>query len=335
MRVYEFRGRDLNSALLRAHSELGEKAIVISRKNFQGGVALAVAQDVPRNAQVMTRLRTEAADLLKRATRNKTRKTLAPSTVDVERSLRTSGCSEQLIATLISKVNLQLETGEHPLDIAAREIATTFPAARAKRIPGKVQVMAFIGHTGVGKTTSIAKLGARLVRAGRRVALATLDSHRVGAVEQLRAFGGILGAPVTVVRDMNWLTEAAATASEVDVILLDTSGNIGQDTQALASLRSRMEEQSLPLQMNGYLVLSAANSVEALRLASQASLTLGPVGSVITKLDETKTPGSVLEHTLDEGLPIAFMSDGVEIASHFHRPTGDILADLLLRGRIL
>ncbi len=334
MRVYEFRGRDLNSALLRAQSELGEKAIVISRKNFHGGVALAVAQGAPQNEGAMKRMRNAAEDLLQRGARNKTKATLAPSTVDVERSLRTSGCSEEMIDSLIARVSAQLEGGEHPLDIAAREISTIFPAARAKRIPGKVQIMAFVGHTGVGKTTSIAKLGTRLVRAGRRVALATLDSHRVGAVEQLRAFGGILGAPVSVVRDLSWLSELAASSGDVDLVLLDTSGKLDRDAEQLVKLRTRMEETSLPIQMNSYLVLSAANSVEALRLASHASLELEPAGSVITKLDETKTPGAVLEHTLREGLPIAFMSDGVEIASHFHRPDGDILADLLLRGRV-
>ena len=245
--------------------------------------------------------------------------------------MRATGSSEALIERVCQAVGERLESGSHPLDLAADVIADTFPVAKAARASGTTTVIAFLGQSGVGKTTTIAKLAARMVRAGRRIALATVDAYRVGAVEQLRAYATLFQVPTYTLRQASQLTDELADAPLYDVVLLDTSGALERDCGQLTALAGSLGAAQ---RMQPYIVTSAVSSRAAMAEVTRVCRPLDPAGCVITKLDETTTPAPVLEHALAECLPIAFLCDGPDLAQHFHRPDGEHFADLLLRGRL-
>ena len=199
------------------------------------------------------------------------------------------------------------------------------------RLEGKTRVLAFVGATGVGKTTSIVKLAKRLRDSGRRVELATLDSHRVGAVEQLRAWASSLGLPLTVLKRGVRMNPAALASGSVDIVLLDTTGHPKHDAELLGQLAKVFE--AAPVQLDVQLVLAAPASRAALEAAYAPFAALKPACS-ITKLDETSDKALALEFALEKQLPVAFVNDGTDVDLNFHRAGGDAIADLWLRGRI-
>ncbi|TDJ68185.1 MAG: hypothetical protein E2O39_13595 [Planctomycetota bacterium] len=335
MQIHEVEGNNMRDALERARSVHGDGAIVLTHRSARdGGVTLAVADGTPGGARELEHLRSEARGLLGKRRAPSRRRPRAPGTEDVERVMRATGASQVLIDRVAEAVAGRLPEGTHPLDLAAEEIGLVFPVAKARRTPGTTSVFAFVGHTGVGKTTSIAKLGARFVRAGKRVALATIDAGSVGAVERLRAYGEILRAPVFALRDAAQLALELDFLAGIDVVLLDTTGDLARDTREIGELREVLSRTQANVTVETYLVLSAVGSLAALDGVTSATRDLQPAGCVITKLDETPVPTPALEHAMHVRLPIAFLSDGPDIARNFHRATADTFADLILRGKI-
>ena len=255
------------------------------------------------------------------------------ATRQVGRCLATSGASAEFTNRICRAVESRLDEGIHPIDLAAEEIGRVFPAPPTLPSRGITRVLTFSGMTGVGKTTSLVRLGARLVRAGRKIALATLDAHRVGAVEQLRAYAALLDVPLFKLREGTDLLDYLARSPGLDLVLLDTTGDPGRDNAQITSLAEVCGAPGGPrAELQSFLVLPATlgHGSVAETVASFQSLEL--TGCLLTKLDETRRPAPVLEHVVDHGPPAAFLSDGAEIGSHLHRPGPELYADLLLRG---
>lgn len=242
------------------------------------------------------------------------------------------GASPAFVQSVCAAIEARRTGGAHILDVAADVIGARFPPAQLARLPGVARILAFTGSTGAGKTTSLVKIALRMSNSGRRVELATLDSHRLGAVEQLRAWSRELEVPLTVMREGVKLNPRGPTGPRVDVVLLDTTGHPASDCAQIAALRQKLE--GAPVVIDTYLVLSASSSRAAMEASTSALAPLCPAGVVITKLDETREPAGVLEHALSIGCPLAFLSDGPDVGRHFHRAGPDPCADLMLRGRL-
>lgn len=323
MQIHRVRGTSLKEALLRARRMLGEDAIVVSQEILPGGeIALAVAQREEAAAEVES--------TIFRA--QKARAKEQPALRELEQRLERNGVSSGLVARIVESLRARGATEGHVLDAAADEIGRLFPPARMPRLEGRTRVLAFAGATGVGKTTSIVKLGKRLAESGRKVELATLDSARVGAVEQLRAWAGSLGLPLTVLKRGVRMNPAALASGAIDMVLLDTTGHPRHDAELLAQLRKAFEPA--PVQLDVHLVLAAPASRAALEASWKPFEELAPVACSVTKLDETQDKAQALEFALEKGLPVAFVNDGPDVDLHFHRAGGDAIADLWLRGRI-
>jgi flagellar biosynthesis protein FlhF len=168
------------------------------------------------------------------------------------------------------------------------------------------------------------------VRAGRRIELVTFDAERPGAVEHLRAWAELLGTPFRVAKSGGEIdAQSVATA---DLLLVDTSGRPERDIARLT--RTREACQAAGAELETYVVLSAGASGSTLRAITSTLSRLEPSAVVITKLDETKEPVAVLEHVLDVGLPVAFLSDGPDVQTDLHRAAPAHFGDLCLLGRI-
>ncbi|NVK42660.1 MAG: flagellar biosynthesis protein FlhF [Oceanospirillaceae bacterium] len=173
-------------------------------------------------------------------------------------------------------------------------------------------MVAFVGPTGVGKTTTIGKLAARYVlRYGSSsLALVTTDSYRIAAHEQLRTFGRILDVPVRVADENHSLEEVLQSLKGKRLVLIDTAGmsasepHTGEQIELLKGVSLRMKK---------LLVLSCSSQRRVLESAYDTYRALGLSGCVLSKLDESGSLGEALTLAIEKQLPIAYVTDGQKI----------------------
>jgi flagellar biosynthesis protein FlhF len=187
----------------------------------------------------------------------------------------------------------------------------------ANDIVEKGGVFALVGPTGVGKTTTIAKMAARyaLNHGTKGIALITTDNYRIGAQEQLRTYGRILGAPVRVVNDAADLRKALKSLYDKQLILIDTAGMSQRDMRLTEQFAMLSEGSSL---IKSYLVVSAAAQVQVLDETVQAYKKAVLDGCIISKVDESCSLGGVLSAAMQHQLPIAYLSDGQRVPEDLH-----------------
>lgn len=173
-------------------------------------------------------------------------------------------------------------------------------------------IVALVGPTGVGKTTTVAKLAARFaLRYGpKRVALITTDSYRVGAHEQLHTFGRIMDVPVRVANCPAELRRALEAFSDKRLVLIDTAGISQRDIRF--SKQVSLIRSGAPT-VKSYLVLSATTQSLGLEQAVAAFRGAKVDGCVITKLDEATSLGSVLSTVVQHRIPLAYVSNGQRV----------------------
>ena len=163
--------------------------------------------------------------------------------------------------------------------------------------PTRRHVAAFVGPTGVGKTTTLAKLAARLsLRQGRSVGLVAADTYRIGAVEQLATYARILAVPCEVAGDAAALPAALARLRGCDVILIDTAGRAPRDDAHLAELAALLAVRAPDgTAAEAHLVLSVAAGHRALSRAAGRYGRLRPASLVLSKLDEAEGAGAAVD----------------------------------------
>lgn len=187
-------------------------------------------------------------------------------------------------------------------------------------------VVALVGPTGVGKTTTAAKLAARYAmrHGSRQVALITVDNYRVGAYEQLRTYGRLLDVPVKTADSREELRKVLNDLCDRRLILIDTTGMGQHDSGLLAQAelldKGHMNKKTL-------LLLSATTRLSGLEDVANAFGVFRPDGAVLTKLDEATCPGGALGVAIGRGLPLAYYSDGQRVPEDLHAARADALVE--------
>lgn len=178
-------------------------------------------------------------------------------------------------------------------------------------------VVSLVGATGVGKTTTIAKLAARYaLRHGRNnIVLITTDTYRIGALEQLRTYGRILGIPVKIAHNKKQLQEQLKMLADKKFVLIDTAG-MGQRDVRLMEQFSIINECAMGLKT--LLVLSSTTHRAALDETVKSFSNVEINGCILTKLDETTNLGGVLSVVTEHQLPVAYISDGQRVPEDLH-----------------
>ncbi len=190
----------------------------------------------------------------------------------------------------------------------ADELSVTGPIQATS---GQGRVVALVGPTGVGKTTTIAKLAANYrLRENKRVGLITVDTYRIAAVEQLRTYADIIDLPMEIVSTPREMREAIHRMSDLDLILMDTAGRSPRDEVKIQELKSMLTEAE-PDEV--HLVLSAVGGARSLTTTAERFATVGTTALLVTKLDEATTLGNLLSVTRSCGLPISYLTDGQNV----------------------
>ncbi|HEX6988733.1 MAG TPA: hypothetical protein VF282_04635, partial [Bacillota bacterium] len=184
-------------------------------------------------------------------------------------------------------------------------------AERLGAAPTAARTIAFVGPTGAGKTTTLAKLASRAVLVeGRRVALITLDTYRVGAVEQLQTYAEILDVPLFVAYTAEDLRQALDRAGHADLVLIDTAGRGPADAVGIARLRQALAQVQVD---QIQLVMTAGTRVLDAQYLGATYRRLGPNRLLLTKLDETLALGGILEIPALLGLPVSYFTFGQSV----------------------
>jgi flagellar biosynthesis protein FlhF len=244
---------------------------------------------------------------------------------------REFGLSVELLRTIErALLGTKVELGK-PGDPALPRVAARMLKALIKTgtltLPER-RIAAFVGATGVGKTTTLAKLAAAATRTrGESIAILTVDTYRVAAVEQLRAFADMLAVPFGVAFTPADLRRLVREHAGADRIFIDTSGRSPFDGKALQALRAMLD----PVQATTVLCLCAhARRRDALATLS-AFGALDPELVVLTKWDETTAPGEALSAVVEQGLRLSHVTVGQEIPEDIVEASAGALAASALR----
>jgi flagellar biosynthesis protein FlhF len=285
---------------------------------------IAPTLDVPPSATPMPRqlqdqlsqLQSKVDDLCRR-TAQSPRQEMPQAVFQLFADLIEADVQEDLARELVDRVRQQLN-GKDLGNAAqlkshlATMIEAEIPIAGAIRVtPGQRHLVALVGPTGVGKTTTIAKLAANYrLREKRRVGLITVDTYRIAAVEQLRTYADIIDLPMEIVTTPREMHQAVARMADLDLILMDTAGRSPRDEVKIQELKSLLAEAA-PSEV--HLVLSSVASANSLAKAAEQFAAVGTTALVLTKLDEATSLGNLLPLLRSSRLPLSYLTHGQNV----------------------
>ena len=281
----------------------------------------------------LTDLQSMVEDLCRRS-RTSTSHDLPPSVFNLFTDLIEADVSEELARELIERLRGESPTDDFSDEMLAKariarlveeEIRVTGPI---RMQPGKRRLIALVGPTGVGKTTTIAKLAANFrLKEKRRVGLITVDTYRIAAVEQLRTYADIIDLPMVVVSTPREMRDAVARMNDLELILMDTAGRSPRDEVKIQELKSMLSEAGAD---EVHLVLSStAGAASLVRTAGQFA-DVGTTALVLTKLDEVSGLGNLLPLLRSTKLPLSYVTDGQNVPDDIEPADSRRLARMVL-----
>jgi flagellar biosynthesis protein FlhF len=354
MNIKTYTAKDMRSALRRVREEQGPDAVILSTRHLPEGVEVSVAIEaelgeavsndfpsapaqVPQTPTVAPTavaardisLMAEAAatdprigdelrgmrhllewQLSQLAWNDLTRR--APAAAELLKELTTVGIAAPLAAELLAEV---------PDGVAFEDAQRRVLAQLARRLTvtgdellDKGGRVVFVGPTGVGKTTGIAKLAARWVmRHGmRHIALVSLDDQRFGAEEQLRVLGRLLGVECYTLTDAAQLPQLLSRLPDCRMVLIDTAGVAPRDP-SLEAHAAQFNDIVAQIGAQTWLTLSAGSQAAMLEESVQRFAAFKPSAVLLTKLDEAACLGGALSALIGAGLPVSYVAEGPRI----------------------
>ncbi|WMJ81349.1 flagellar biosynthesis protein FlhF [Clostridium sp. MB40-C1] len=241
----------------------------------------------------------------------------------VEITLEENDINNNIIEVILDKVNI-IDDNMEEYDKVKKIIKEEIQISDTK-MQGTVVL---VGPTGVGKTTTIAKLAGRLsLIEKKKVGLITIDTYRIGAVEQLSTYADIMNIPFKVIISPKEMEEAINSMEECDVVLIDTTGRSSKNKMQIAELNSFIQKAETD---NIHLVISCTTKDKDINSIIEGYKSLDFNNVIITKLDETTTYGSILNILHNTKKPLSFVTTGQNVPDDIKKMTCEEITNLVL-----
>ncbi len=175
------------------------------------------------------------------------------------------------------------------------------------------KVIFFVGTTGVGKTTTIAKIASKLFVSGSKVALFTSDTYRIAAAEQLRSYANIMNVPFRIIYTIDDFEEGLASYNDYDYILVDTVGHSHKNAELKADMKKFIDFSKEKAETEVYLVLAASTKMKDLIHIADSYKEISDYRLIFTKLDETYSFGTIFNLRLHTNAPLSYVTYGQNV----------------------
>ena len=245
--------------------------------------------------------------------------------------LRDNGVGSEAVETLLTPI-IAAEEGERSADqvrdrLRETIVSTVVCSKQMTLSNSSPRVLALVGPTGVGKTTTIAKLAAFAIKQKVRVAVITTDTYRIGAVDQLKAYAAIMGLPLSVADTPEALAAAIKANADKHLIFIDTAGRNPRDQERLLEMKAFLDVDPA---IETHLCLAATTrDREQMHIFERFSIL--PVNRVLfTKLDESESFGCIINMHLKNRVPLSYFSIGQRVPEDLLVATPQRVADLVL-----
>lgn len=262
---------------------------------------------------------------------------IPPEFASIYKAAKKSGMKQEHLEAIM---RITLENMPSSMKSNPNAVKRYFYSLLRKMLPCRVEeeskkqkIMMLVGPTGVGKTTTLAKLAARFAYGATRrykTGIITLDTYRIGAVEQLFQYAKMMKLPILDVIEIEDFQNALRQLSHCDVILIDTTGNSQYDKKKLARLEKFLKSTQAQIDVN--LVLSAGSKVEDLLEIYNGFSFLDIDTLIITKFDETKIFGNVFSLIYETNTPVSYFCIGQEVPDDLMEAKGEFLVECVLEG---
>lgn len=323
MQETEFRQPTVREAFQAIREEFGPDALVlsselVSRRGWRGWVGMREVRVTARAPEGWV-----PAEDRRPAEPARRRTDTAPPISSLAAQLTAAGLDGELAEAVAAGVPAKQQRGLTPESVRGHLAAHLAPMAAGTEPFARVEV--FVGPPGVGKTTTIAKIAAQeRVRRKRALGVVSADAFRAGAVEQLRTYAAIIGAPFRAARTNEEMDQAIGAARQT--LLVDTAGRSPADDDLMDVRRMLGQRDGV----RTHLVLPADTSVSSARRIVARFADTKPDRVVVSRLDESESPTALFTWLLQTGLPISYVTTGQRVPEDLTRATPEVLASVML-----
>ncbi len=342
MQIKRFEAKDIQEALRQVKETLGPEAIILSTQKIakgsppygQGGgarVEVVAAVDPPDLATVTSGVPVPPAP---GGNPPESRRSPGIGGDSCLQAILSSSLSPEFLRGLVGDFkNLRKEkkawmNGEAFQGVLRWKVMEAVEVLKSE--PQGKKIWAFVGPTGVGKTTTLAKVAAHfLLRFNKRITLVTLDTYRIGGIEQLKTYARILRLPFEIAGDAETLKEVIDRHQDRDLLLLDTAGRNPHRRDQLEEMKSVL---SADPRVENHLVLSATTKDADLAAIVQQFSVLPIRSYVFTKIDETEEYTSLFNQLLRYKRPLSYLTNGQKVPEDIEPASKSRIASLVLNS---